>query len=737
MENLFKSSTIPSSLLLLFCIPSQAKASSQPDEPVWLNPTIPVTERIESLLNAMTTEEKISQLLNDSPAIPRLDIPSYNWWNECLHGVARNGRATVFPQAIGLAATFNAELAERVATAISDEARAKFNLAQAMDNRSQYAGLTFWTPNINIFRDPRWGRGQETYGEDPYLTGIMGTAIVQGLQGNDPNHLKTAACAKHFAVHSGPEADRHEFDAVVSEKDLFETYLPAFEMLVVEGKVESVMGAYNRVLGDPACGSNLLLKEILRDKWGFKGHVVSDCGAIADFHKYHKITDTPEESAAWALKAGTDLNCGKTYLALGKALEKGLVTEADIDKALTNLLGTRFKLGMFDPKGSTPWDNLGAEVVESPAHVALAREVAQKSIVLLKNKNNALPLKKDIRNLFVTGPNANNCDILLGNYFGLSSKTVSILEGIVGRVSAGTTVNYKQGVLPFRENVNPIDWTTEEAKASDAIIAVMGLSGLLEGEEGESLASENKGDRLQLGLMKHQVDFLKKLRQDNDKPLIVVMTGGSPVAMPEVDELADALVWAWYPGQEGGNAVADILFGDINPSGRLPITFPMSEAQLPPYEDYDMSGRTYRYMKEKPLYPFGYGLSFTQFSYAMPEVEPLKVQQSGGIEVKTTVTNIGERAGNEVVQLYLSVPHAGKGHPIASLRGVKQIDLKAGESASVSFTVTPKMMSSITNQGESVLQKGTYQIAVGGASPNERTTELLGKELSKVSYVVK
>ncbi len=562
----------------------------------------------------MTLEEKISQMTHDAAPIERLGVPEYNWWNEALHGVARNGRATVFPQPIGLAATFDRELIHRIYTATSDEGRAKFQIAQEMENYAQYAGLTFWTPNVNIFRDPRWGRGMETYGEDPYLTSQLGMEVVKGLQGDDPRYLKSGACAKHFAVHSGPESLRHEFDAIVNRKDLYETYLPAFKALVTETNVESVMGAYNRVNGEPACASELLLNDILIKEWGFEGHILSDCWAIVDFHAGHKVTADVAESAAMALNHGVSLNCGNSYPALREALDRGLITEATIDDRLANLFITRFELGLFDPPSYNPYNDIPEKVINSDEHSEIAYEAAVKSLVLLKN-NGALPLKNDIRTLYVVGPQANNSEVLLGNYYGMSKNLVNVLEGITSRVSSGTTINYKQGVLDYRNNVNPMDWTTGEAKAADACIAVMGISSLLEGEEGESIASPDKGDRLDLNMPANQVAFLKTIKENNNNPLIVVITGGSPMTIPEVEELADAILWIWYPGQEGGNAVADVIFGNKVPSGKLPLTFPESVDQLPAYEDYSMVERTYRYMSAKPLYPFGYGLSYTDFRF--------------------------------------------------------------------------------------------------------------------------
>jgi beta-glucosidase len=704
-------------------------------ERTWEDSSLPRAERIAALLDAMTVEEKMAQLLADAPGIPRLGIKPYNWWNEALHGVARNGRATVFPQTIGLAATFDEDLVHRVATAISDEARAKFNIAQAMGNYSRYAGLTFWSPNINIFRDPRWGRGMETYGEDPFLQARLGTAFVRGLQGDDERHMKAAACAKHYAVHSGPEANRHEFDAVVSKRDLNETYLPAFEALVREGGVECVMCAYNRVDGAPACGSDMLLRDILRDDWGFEGHVVSDCGAIDDFHEHHKVAKDAAESAAWALKAGTDVNCGDAYADLPEALARGLIDETDVDRALTRLLATRLKLGFFD--GGTAWDALDDSMVERETHVALAREAARRTVVLLKNEGGILPLKKDLRTLYVTGPGAANSEVLLGNYYGVSSDMVSILDGIVGKVSAGTSVNYRQGVLPYRENVNPMDWATGLAHTSEATIAVMGISGLLEGEEGASIASPHKGDRLELDLPASQRDYLRRLREDNDRPLIVVLTGGSPMTIPEVHELADAVVFAWYPGQQGGNAVADVLFGDANPSGRLPITFPRSVEQLPPYEDYAMRGRTYKYMTEEPLYPFGYGLSYTTFAYGEPRLADGDAAADPSLTIEVEVRNTGTLDGVEIVQVYHRVHDAPFEVPQATLVGFRPVSIPAGENRTVEFDIPAERLRAFDEEGRAVRVTGRHELLVGGVSPGERGAELTGQELRKVEFTLR
>ncbi|TRX62224.1 glycoside hydrolase family 3 protein [Fulvivirga sp. M361] len=707
--------------VVLLTIVTGSLNAQAPNKAVWFDESLTFEARAEALINAMTLDEKITQAIDGSQPIPRLGVPEYNWWNESLHGVARNGRATVFPQAIGLAATFDEDLIFKVANAISDEARAKFNASLDIGNRGRYAGLTFWTPNVNIFRDPRWGRGQETYGEDPFLTSRIGVSFVRGLQGDDPKYLKAAACAKHYLVHSGPEELRHEFDAIASEKDIYETYLPAFEALVVEAKVEGVMGAYNRVLGEPACGSPRFLQKILREDWNFNGYVVSDCWAISDFHLYHKVTQTPEESAALALNSGVNLNCGNTYPHLKKSIEQGLTSEEVLDKSLKQLFLTRFRLGFFDKKSSVPFNKIGEEVVDSEKHRAIAREAAVKSIVLLKNNGNLLPLKKDLKSVYIVGPHASSEEVLLGNYYGLTSNTSTILDGIVSKVSTGTSINYKQGILAYRDNVNPIDWSTGEAKNSEVMVAVMGISGLYEGEEGEALASEDKGDRLtNIRLPQNQIDYVKKLKKDTDTPLVLILTGGSPIALPEIEELADAILFVWYPGEEGGNATADVLFGDANPSGKLPLTFPYSVDQLPPFEDYTMKGRTYRYMEQKPQFPFGFGLSYSTFKYADLKLTTKK----GTVDVEATIENTGSVAGTEVVQLYVSSPLAGKGDPFSSLKSFEKVDLQPGEKKAVVFELDRKAFVQYENDGQEVIRKGEYTLKVAGASPGERSESL-------------
>jgi len=721
-------------LFLVSCGSNTEDASQTSYDFPWYNPEIGFEERVQLLIDEMTVEEKIGQLTHDAAAIDRLDVPEYNWWNEALHGVARNGRATVFPQPIGLAATFDRDLIHRIYTSVSDEARAKFEISQRLENRGQYAGLTFWTPNINIFRDPRWGRGMETYGEDPYLTAQLGMEVVRGLQGDHPKYLKTGACAKHYAVHSGPEALRHEFDAITNMKDLHETYLPAFKALVTEANVESVMGAYNRVNEEPACASKLLLQDILLDEWGFKGHILSDCWAIQDFHTGHMVTADVAESAAMSLNHGVSLNCGNSYPALREALDRGLVTEATIDERLATLFITRFELGLFDPSSLNPFKDIDESVINSEANGKIAYEAAVKSLVLLKN-NGVLPLDKNLKTLYITGPQANNSTVLMGNYYGMSNKLVNILEGITSRVSAGTTIDYRMGVLEYRDNINPIDWSTENAKGVEATIAVIGISQLLEGEEGESLASPTKGDRIDLNMPSNQVDYIRKLKQGNDRPVILVITGGSPITMPEVEELADAILWVWYPGQEGGNAVADVIFGNESPSGKLPLTFPLSVDQLPDYEDYSMVERTYRYMTSKPLYPFGYGLSYTKFSFNDLYLDKEEISAGETLTVSVDVKNSGDIEADEVVQLYITVPDQASNQPLWALKKFERITLKKGASTTVSFELTARDLEQFNEEGKTGVLPGEYMVHIGNGSPGERGQEL-GVQLVSATFRV-
>lgn len=700
------------------------------------NPELSIEERTEDLISKMTLEEKVGQLMYGAPAIDRLGVPQYNWWNECLHGVARNGRATVFPQAIGMAATFDTDLMHRVGEAISMEARAKYNVSVANGLRERYQGLTFWTPNVNIFRDPRWGRGQETYGEDPFLTSRIGVSFVKGLQGDHPKYLQAAGMAKHYAVHNGPERLRHEFNAETSMKDLWETYLPAFEALVTEADVEGVMGAYNRTNGDPCCAHPYLMQEVLREKWGFDGYFVSDCWAIVDFYEGHKVVETPEQAAALALNTGTNLNCGSTYPSLIKSVEQGLTTEEEIDKNLRQLLPTRFRLGLFDPPGTVPFDTIGTSWIRHPEHVQLSLEAAEKSLVLLKNDDQTLPIDPEVASVFVTGPTAAHVQALLANYYGVSEDLKTILEGVVANVSPQTSVKYRQGALLDEPNRNPQDWFSSVAAESDVTIACLGISQLIEGEEGESIMSRHFGDREEIGLPQNQVDFLKTIRA-NAKKLVVVITGGSAIACPEVYEMADALIYAWYPGEQGGLAVGNAIFGKAVPSGKLPVTFPKSVDDLPPYEDYAMANRTYRYMETDPLFPFGFGLSYASFAYGDLALSKSTIGKSESVMVYTTVTNTGEYAAEEVVQLYVTDVKASVDVPQYSLRGFQRVALEPGETRTVAFEVKPKDLMLVNNDGESVLEAGDFQLSVGGSVPSRRSLELGAPAFKQATLQVK
>ena len=704
-------------VLGLFSLTVQAQIPA-----VYLDPGQPIDKRVQDLISRMTLKEKTSQLLFNSPAIPRLQIPAYNWWNEGLHGVARSGVATIFPQAIGLGATFDDSLLYEEASAISDEARAMYNAAIKEGYHQQFGGLTFWSPNINIFRDPRWGRGQETYGEDPYLTSRMGVAFVTGLQGNNPKYLKAAACAKHFAVHSGPERLRHVFNAVVSQQDLFGTYLPAFRALVKAG-VAGVMCAYNSTNGEPCCANTFLLQDVLRHRWGFTGYVTSDCDAIADMYQTHHYVNTGEEAAAAALKHDVNLNCGNTYMQLDKAVKDGLVTEQLVDSSLATLLRIRFRLGILDPAGTDPYDTIGTDAINSPAHRALARKAADESIVLLKN-DGVLPLKNNLSTYYVTGPNASNTDVLMGNYYGINDKMVTILEGLASGIAPGSQMQYKQGILLDRPNVNPTDWTISGVQGADVSFVVLGISGLLEGEEGESIASASFGDRLDYNLPQNQIDFLRKIRKGNKKPVITIITGGSPMNLAEVDSLSDAVLLVWYPGEEGGHAVADIVFGKVSPSGKLPVTFPQSLDQIPPFQDYSMAGRTYRFMKAVPLFPFGYGLSYGHFTYSGLRLSSSTVNPDQSVTATATIGNDGKYGSADVVELYITAPTGSFATPLFSLKGFKRVSLEPGGSTLVRFTIGPAELAVVNDAGKSVVEKGDYKIYIAGSTPIQRSLDL-------------
>ncbi len=685
-------------------------------------------QRAREIISQMTADEKISQLMNDAPGIPRLGLKPYNWWSEALHGVGRTGRATVFPEPIGLGATFDTELVQMVGDAVSTEARAKFNVAQRMQNYGQYAGLTFWAPNVNIFRDPRWGRGMETYGEDPLLTGTLGVAYVHGMQGQDPFYLKTAACGKHFAVHSGPEATRHSDNVAPSRRDLYATYLPAFRMLVQEGKVETIMGAYNALYGESCSGSQFLLTDVLRRDWGFRGHIVSDCGAVDDIYKGHKIVKTAAEAAAVAIKAGLNLECGSTLKALREALDQGLLTEKDLDRALLPLMLTRLKLGILQPDPDCPYNDVGEDVIGCERHIDLARRAAQESMVLLKN-DGVLPLSKDIHTLFVLGPAATDVYYQMGNYYGVSNHYSTYLQGIVDQVSAGTSINYKQGFMQLADNLNTVDWSVEEARNANVSILFMGNNGNTEGEEGDAIASDNTGDRKTLSLPESQMSYLRRVARGHQNKLVVVLTGGSPIDLREISELADAVVMTWYSGQEGGMALGDLLFGDANFSGRLPITFPADVAALPPFSDYSMAGRTYRYGDTNVFYPFGYGLSYSQVGYSELSIQEVRngkwaAKHGSTLHVQVKLSNSSDRDVTEVAQAYVSTPTAGKDAPLRQLVGFKRVALKAGESRMVELTIPTDRLQTVQDDGTSKLTKGTYTLTVGGACPTPRSEQL-------------
>ena len=652
-------------------------------------------QRAHDLVSQMTLAEKVSQMKDVAPAIERLGIPAYNWWNEALHGVARSGLATVFPQAIGLAATWNDSLLFRMATVVSDEARAKYHEYLRQGKNSRYGGLTFWSPNINLFRDPRWGRGQETYGEDPFLAGRLAVQFIHGLQGDDPKYLKTVATVKHFAVHSGPEPERHNFDAVVSERDLHESYLPQFEAGIREGGAYSLMCAYNRLDGKPACGSDPLLADILRGQWRFPGYVVSDCGAINDIYQRHQVVPTAAEAAALAVKAGTDLECGGVYGNLVAAVGQGLITEVRLDTAVTRLFLARFKLGMFDPPDSVPFARIPIAVLDQPSHRALARQVARESIVLLKNTSAALPLRKNLGRLAVIGPNADQAVVLLGNYNGTPSDPVTPLRGIREAVSKQTKVLFARGAN-LATGAPALDSTSADAllaeavalaRSADAVVLFLGLTNQLEGEEMRvPVEGFRGGDRTRIDLPDVQERLLEQVVATG-KPVILVLLNGSALAITWAQEHVPAIVEAWYPGQAGGQAIADVLFGDYNPGGRLPVTFYRSADDLPSFSDYSMAGHTYRFFEGPPLYPFGHGLSYTTFAYDSLRVSADSFSSADTIMVRLNVTNTGRRAGDEVVQLYVQhlgfVPNRAR----QDLRGYQRVSLLPGETRMVELSV--------------------------------------------------
>lgn len=702
------------------------------------DPDLSVEARVNDLVSRLTLEEKVYQMLNSAPEIPRLNIPAYNWWNECLHGVARTPfKVTVYPQAIAMAATFDANSLHQMADYTAEEGRAINNESIRTGKMGIYLGLTYWTPNINIFRDPRWGRGQETYGEDPYLTGTLGKAFVSGLQGNDPKYLKAAACAKHYAIHSGPEPSRHEFNVNISDYDLWDTYLPAFRELVVNAKVAGVMCAYNAFKGQPCCGNDLLMNNILRNEWNFKGYVTSDCGAIDDFYRHHKTSADAESAAADAVLHGTDVECGNiTYQSLIKAVQDGKLTGQQLDVSVKRLFTIRFRLGMLDPKENVKFAQIPLSVLESPAHQEHALKMAQQSIVLLKNEQQTLPLSKKLKKIAVLGPNADNPVTVLGNYNGQPSKITTPLQAIKEKLGDQTEVYYDKAIDFTSTSTEKPDFKTltDKVKDADAIVFVGGISPVLEGEEMKvNQPGFNGGDRTSIALPEVQTELLKALKATG-KPVVFVMMTGSALAMPWEAENIPAIVNAWYGGQAAGTALADVLFGDYNPAGRLPVTFYKSDQDLPAFQDYSMNNRTYRYFKGQPLYAFGYGLSYTNFKYAQLQV-PYQIPVGKNTIISASVTNTGKIDGEEVVQLYLSHTKSQVNAPIRALKGFKRIFLKAGESKNVSFTLTTKDLSLVDEQGILKQQPGSILISVGG-SQSDAQTQASKKTVGKVMRVI-
>ena len=687
--------------------------------------------KAKALVAQMTVEEKASQLKYDAPAIERLGVPAYNWWNEALHGVARAGTATMFPQPVAMAAMFDKDTVQKIGDVVSTEARAKYNEAVKHGDHDIYKGLTFWSPNINLFRDPRWGRGQETYSEDPYLTARLGVAYIKGLQG-DGEYLKVAACAKHFAVHSGPEALRHEFDAEVSQKDLWETYLPAFEAAVKEGGVESVMGAYNRTLGEPCCGSDLLMRKILRGKWGFEGHYVSDCWAIADFHNHHHITATAPESAALALKMGCDVNCGNTYLHLLQALEAGLITEDDITAAAERLFTTRFLLGEFDE--NCAYNAIPYETVECPEHLALSEEAARRSVVLLKN-DGLLPLNLEkIRTIGVIGPNANDRMALIGNYHGTASRYITVLEGIQDYVGDRARVLYAEGCHLYRDRVEglaqPGDRLAEAqtvAEHSDVVVLVVGLNENLEGEEMHESNAGGSGDKADLLLPAPQRKLMEVVA-GTGKPVVLVNMTGSAMDLRFADAHFSAVVQGWYPGARGGKAIAELLFGKYSPSGKLPVTFYNSADDLPAFTDYAMENRTYRYFKGDVLYPFGFGLTYGRTAVTAASAE----KAEGGWRVTASLEHSGA-AGGDVVEVYIRDNESKFAVRNHSLCAFKPVSFSGDETKTVELFVPDRALEIVDDSGERRVDSRSFTLYVGVSQPDARSCALTGTRPAEIA----
>lgn len=683
----------------------------------FLNPDIPIDERIEDLLCRLSIGEKIQQLFNSTPEIERLGIPAYNYWNESLHGVARNGQATVFPQQIGMAATWDSELIYRVANTISDEARAKYNSSLHRNGKTLiYQGLTFWSPNINIFRDPRWGRGHETFGEDPYLTGELAKAYILGMQGDHRRYLKTAACAKHFAVHSGPESIRHNQNVEVTKQEMFRTYLPAFKKAVTQAKVEIVMSSYNAINGIPCATNEYLLKDLLREEWQFDGHVVTDCDSLNDLPNHFNNQFDHVQTTALAFKNGIDLVCGCARKSTLIALEQELISEQDIDNALRRVFKTRFKLGMFDPPGSNPFDEIPLSIIDCDEHRKLAYEAAVKSIVLLKNQEKILPVNfNDINSVLVVGPTATSMEILNANYHGVSAKMVTVLEGLIKAIPEGIRVQYRMGIGLRDPNDLILDWAIKEAGESDITIACFGNTPQFESEEGDAIYSEANGDRKSIDLPGNQTEYIKRLSATGTK-IILCLSGGSPINIEAIQDYVEAILMIWYPGEEGGNAVADIIFGKASPSGKLPITFIKSLDDIPQFEDYSMVGRTYRFADGNVDFPFGFGLSYSEFSYSDLRLSTTVITQNTPLCGSFTLKNIGDFDADEVCQIYLEYPETAFGIK-KQLVNFKRIALKKKESTAVDFEILPEQLLVCNLEGDFILHQGEYKIVVGGCSP--------------------
>lgn len=707
--------------VLLCCLLLTAQAQRYP----FHDPELPVADRVKDLISRLTLHEKVQLMKHQSPGVPRLGVPAYNWWNEALHGVARTSeKVTVFPQAIGMAATFDAEALRTMGDIASSEGRALFNEDMKTGKTGKiYRGLTYWTPNINIFRDPRWGRGQETYGEDPYLTTQMGSAIVRGLEGDDPHYLKAVACAKHYAVHSGPESVRHSFDARPSDFDLWDTYLPAFRVLVTQAKVHGVMCAYNRVDGKPCCGNDRLMVDILRSQWGFDGYLTSDCWAVSDFKSHHKTHADDTIAVSDALLAGTDLECGNLYHLLEQGVNKGYISERNVNVSLTRLFTILFKLGMFDPAERVPYSSIGRDVLECDAHKRHASRMAHESMVLLKNEKQLLPLKASkIRRITLVGPNADNKHTLLGNYNGVPSEIITPYHSLQKRFGDRIKIDYLPGVgfADTLKGAPSFEQIAAKAKKSDVIIFVGGISADFEGESGDAggggYAGFAGGDRTTIQLPAVQTELMKALKKTG-RPLIVVNMSGSVMGFEWESRNADAILQAWYGGQAAGDAITDVLFGDYNPAGRMPLTTYKSDADLPPFEDYSMANRTYRYFKGEPLYPFGYGLSYTTFAYGVPECR-MEIATGESVPVSVTVKNTGKRDGDEVVQLYAVHPQDGvRQIPFCALKGFQRVHLKAGEEKKVTFMLSPETFALTDLNGNLIQSAGPVELFIGGGQP--------------------